>query len=259
MLQLLKNPIEPIFMNLLNETNDKVILCSPFIKKDIIKKILHNKKDNTNITVITSSIIASFVRRASDVEAIELLLANNIKVYNHQHLHAKIYSFDSTKAVITSANLTFNGLVKNYEYGVLVDDMDTMFYIEDDLQCLIDDELSGEMDKDSIDFIKNQIEFYKDKEYKILVDEDGDDRIESQVKNTSISLQSWQKDIYEIIDNKLQEKFNIQDIYKYEEKLQQLHPQNNNIKAKIRQILQQLRDKGLIKFEEPGCYKKIFK
>ena len=234
MLQLLKNPIEPIFMNLLNETNDKVILCSPFIKKDIIKKILHNKKDNTNITVITSSNIASFVRRASDVEAIELLLANNIKVYNHQHLHAKIYSFDSTKAVITSANLTFNGLVKNYEYGVLVDDMDTMFYIEDDLQCLIDDELSGEMDKDSIDFIKNQIEFYKDKE-------------------------SWQKDIYEIIDNKLQEKFNIQDIYKYEEKLQQLHPQNNNIKAKIRQILQQLRDKGLIKFEEPGCYKKIFK
>ena len=79
MLQLLKNPIEPIFMNLLNETNDKVILCSPFIKKDIIKKILHNKKDNTNITVITSSNIASFVRRASDVEAIELLLANNIK------------------------------------------------------------------------------------------------------------------------------------------------------------------------------------
>ena len=92
-----------------------------------------------------------------------------------------------------------------------------------------------------------------------VVDEDGDDRIESQVKNTSISLQSWQKDIYEIIDNKLQEKFNLQDIYKYEEKLQQLHPQNNNIKAKIRQILQQLRDKGLIKFEEPGCYKKIFK
>ena len=66
--------------------------------------------------------------------------------------------------------MTFNGLVKNYEYGVLVDDIDTMFYIEDDLQCLIDDELSGEMDKDSVDFIKNQIECYKDKEYKILVD-----------------------------------------------------------------------------------------
>ena len=61
MLQLLKNPIEPIFMNLLNETNDKVILCSPFIKKDIIKKILHNKKDNTNITVITSSKLFSIL------------------------------------------------------------------------------------------------------------------------------------------------------------------------------------------------------
>lgn len=259
MLQLLKNPIEPLFMSLLSESSKKITLCAPFIKKDIIKRILSEKKEKTDIVVITSSNIASFVRKASDIEAIELLLSNNIKVYNHQHLHAKIFSFDTTRTIITSSNLTFNGLIRNYEYGVLIDDKDTVFDIEDDLQCLIDDELSGEFKIDSVDFIKEQIDFYKDKEYKILVDKEGDEQLQSEVKNISKSLKSWQKDVYDVIELKLEEKFKLQDLYKFEKQFQDLHPNNSNIKPKIRQILQQLREKGLIKFEEPGYYKKLFK
>jgi type II restriction enzyme len=57
----------------------------------------------------------------------------------------------------------------------------------------------------------------------------------------------------------MKEKFKIDDLYKYEEEFQKKHPNNNNIRPKLRQILQLLRDKGLIKFEEPGCYKKLFK
>lgn len=259
MLQLLKNPIEPLFMSLVSESSKKITLCAPFIKKDIIKRILSEKKEKTDIVVITSSNIASFVRKASDIEAIELLLSNNIKVYNHQHLHAKIFSFDTTKTIITSSNLTFNGLIRNYEYGVLIDDKDIVFAVEDDLQCLIDDELSGEFKNDSVDFIKKQIDFYQDKEYKILVDKEGDEQIESEVKNISLSLQSWQKDVYVVIDLKMKEKFKLEDLYNFEDLFHKLHPYNNNIRPKIRQILQQLRDKGLIKFEEPGCYKKLFK
>ena len=40
-------------------------------------------------------------------------------VRNYQNLHAKIYLFDNKKALITSANLTNNGLYHNFEYGVL--------------------------------------------------------------------------------------------------------------------------------------------
>lgn len=101
--------------------------------------------------------MASFVRQASDIEAIELLLKNGIKVYNHQHLHAKIYSFDNQKAIVTSANLTYNGLNKNYEYGILINDLNVVSDIDDDLNCLIEDELSGSFDYDSVDFIKKQI------------------------------------------------------------------------------------------------------
>jgi len=37
--------------------------------------------------------------------------------------------------------------------------------------------------------------------------------------------------------------FSLQEIYKFENDLKVLHPENNNIKAKIRQQLQFLRDK----------------
>lgn len=55
------------------------------------------------------------------------------------------------------------------------------------------------------------------------------------------------------------EYFNLQNIYDYENYLKNLYPSNNNIRPKIRQVLQQLRDIGLIKFLGSGSYKKLIK
>ena len=51
--------------------------------------------------------------------------------------------------------------------------------------------------------------------------------------------------------------FNLADIYSFEDKLKQKHPNNNFIKDKIRQQLQYLRDKGIIEFNGSGTYKKV--
>lgn len=50
--------------------------------------------------------------------------------------------------------------------------------------------------------------------------------------------------------------FQLEDIYKFESFLSYKYPKNNNIKAKIRQQLQFLRDKGYIKFLGNGFYSK---
>ena len=259
MIELLKNPTNFILLDLISNCTSEISLCCPFIKKDVISQIIKKKKPDTKLTVITTSNLASFVRQASDIEAIELLLKNGIKVYNHQHLHAKIYSFDNQKAIVTSANLTYNGLNKNYEYGILINDLNVVSDIDDDLNCLIEDELSGSFDYDSVDFIKKQMNFYNDKEFKIVVDTSGDELLESKHKIVNLDLQSWQKDVYDVIESKMNNEFTLREMYEYEDILKQLHPNNNNIRAKIRQILQKLRDKGIIKFEEPGYYKKLLK
>jgi phosphatidylserine/phosphatidylglycerophosphate/cardiolipin synthase-like enzyme len=60
---------------------------------------------------------------ATDVAAIATLVESNpqTSVRFLPSLHAKVYVSDCREAVITSANLTDNGLWRNFEYGVLIE------------------------------------------------------------------------------------------------------------------------------------------
>lgn len=257
MFEVIKTPTRNIFMSNIKDAKKDIILCAPFVKKNIIKEIIDNKQKDTNMILITSSSLPSFVTGASDVEAIEMLLNNRIQVINHQQLHAKIYLFDKMKAIITSANLTHNGLNKNYEYGVLLDDIKAIEQITNDLDSLTKDKISsGEFNSSMIDEIKNNVKALKVANYKVTTDKSDDEIILIDDVIHSLNLKSWLKDVYEIVE-KLKNEFTIQDVYRFESKLQKLHPNNKHIKDKIRQTLQYLRDRGLIKFVDKGRYKKL--
>jgi type II restriction enzyme len=51
--------------------------------------------------------------------------------------------------------------------------------------------------------------------------------------------------------------FNLEQVYCFENALSKKHPDNRFIKAKIRQQLQLLRDRGYIEFLERGVYRKL--
>ena len=71
---------------------------------------------------------------------------------------------------------------------------------------------------------------------------------------------SWKSKVYTIIKQicPVDGMFNLHDIYGYEKQLQNLYPDNNHIEAKIRQILQYLRDDGIIEFSDhAGEYKRL--
>lgn len=68
-------------------------------------------------------------------------------------------------------------------------------------------------------------------------------------------LKGWILDIMNCIESLEKNKFSLFEIYKFEKDLEKLHPENKNIKAKIRQQLQFLRDKGYLKFIKLGKYK----
>lgn len=51
------------------------------------------------------------------------------------------------------------------------------------------------------------------------------------------------------------DEFTLESVYRSENILEFLHPDNNNIKSKIRQQLQILRDYGIIQFIGRGKYK----
>ena len=120
MLSLIKTPTYNKFFNLVQESENNIYLCAPFIKKDIVDKILEKTKQGVEMVVITSANISNFLCGSLDISAIKKLIEKGVVVRNYQNLHAKIYIFDRKKALVTSANLTNNGLYNNYEYGIFI-------------------------------------------------------------------------------------------------------------------------------------------
>lgn len=69
------------------------------------------------------------------------------------------------------------------------------------------------------------------------------------------SKKGWTLDVMKCVDLLNKKEFELEDIYNFEKALLQKHPENNNIKPKIRQQLQILRDKDYIEFLGKGKYK----
>jgi type II restriction enzyme len=74
-------------------------------------------------------------------------------------------------------------------------------------------------------------------------------------QSTNLKSKGWLLDIMQCVDKLDKKEFALNDIYQFEKYLKSKYPQNNNIKAKIRQQLQFLRDKEYLKFESRGKYK----
>lgn len=74
-----------------------------------------------------------------------------------------------------------------------------------------------------------------------------------QVKKPS--AKGWILDIMNCIDSLNKKDFTLEDVYAFEQDLSVIHSENKNIKPKIRQQLQFLRNKGYIEFIEAGKYR----
>lgn len=74
-----------------------------------------------------------------------------------------------------------------------------------------------------------------------------------QVKKAD--AKGWILDIMNCIDSLNKKDFTLQDMYAFENDLSVIHPENKNIKPKIRQQLQFLRDKSYLEFIEVGKYR----
>lgn len=69
------------------------------------------------------------------------------------------------------------------------------------------------------------------------------------------NLTGWNLIIYQLIKSKFyNNKFKLEDIYRYEEEFKKVYPENFHIKDKIRQTLQNLRNYGFLNFLGDGEY-----
>lgn len=64
----------------------------------------------------------------------------------------------------------------------------------------------------------------------------------------------WLVDILACIQSLKKDRFSLHDVYEFEDELSASHPNNKNVRPKIRQQLQVLRDRGVLRFVAKGVY-----
>jgi type II restriction enzyme len=75
-----------------------------------------------------------------------------------------------------------------------------------------------------------------------------------KLANLPPQLRGWTVDVLNAIRRLGSVHFSLQELYAFDQELQSLHPSNQNVRPKIRQQLQVLRDVGLVEFSGQGHY-----
>ena len=188
--------------------------------------------------------------------------ASNYEDNSEAIYHPKLYIADQTSVVtiiIGSSNLTEGGLRSNVEFNVLIKSEPDSSIVSKVHEMYLRIKFSNRCFKPDDEFIQLYNEIYLTKEgHKKTIEKEENFRklslgIAKKISSlphpspTSEDLDGWQKLVFEKLP--LGE-FKTSDLYKFEEEFGSHYPRNRHIRAKIRQVLQQLRDLGLIKHLE---------
>lgn len=71
------------------------------------------------------------------------------------------------------------------------------------------------------------------------------------------SVRGWTLDVLRVVSRLGKAEFSLPELCEFESELKSLHPQNQNVRPKIRQQLQVLRDLGLLRFGSRGNYRTV--
>ncbi len=77
------------------------------------------------------------------------------------------------------------------------------------------------------------------------------------LRSQTLEARGWLIEVMKCVDIFGEREFDIEEIYAFEPMLAQLYPGNNNVRPKIRQQLQVLRDSGYLQFVSRGRYRRI--
>lgn len=262
-IELIKSPWENVLLDLVEQTKESLRITSPYIKSKPVEKMISVKDNDVSIECITSFKLMNYYRKSSDLKALNTILGNNGIVRNHQPLHSKIYVFDETQAIVTSGNLTYGGLNSNYEYGVLIRDKNNVSNVIQDFYDIFNSNITGAITSENIENAEQIIQATpreKGVKFKpLLYEDDESDIFDAGLPPILENLTGWKLEVFNCLESIENRTFDLNEAYGFKDILSEKYPDNRNIKDKIRQQLQYLRDLGLIEFKERGVYRKLWK
>lgn len=138
--RLLISPWATTFYDLVSLAQEELLLASPFLSNEPLRKITETVEgkqplNDIHVDIVTNLAVDNLLSGSLDVAAL-LHLAKSIPnsaIIYLPSLHAKVYIADAKAAIVTSGNLTNNGLIGNREYGVFLRDPALVSRVRSDL------------------------------------------------------------------------------------------------------------------------------
>jgi hypothetical protein len=91
------------------------VVC-PFVTERVLAGLIKEHRPD-ELRLVTRLKLADFADGVSDIAALRAVLQAGGRVRGVRNLHAKVFLFGTTRAAVTSANLTTRGLAGNHEFG----------------------------------------------------------------------------------------------------------------------------------------------
>ena len=249
------------FMDLCANSRRSIRLCAPFVKGNVVGDVMTARQPRATVDLITKINLKNFHSKASDVSALDNVISNGGTVYNCSNLHAKVYIFDDSRCVITSANITSSGFKRNVECGILSSEPEILSSAIDFYEQICTRTDVGRISEGvlaEISVLLNKLPSTHTVRYpRLNIQHDETETSDANLLAIAESLTGWKRDVFLSL-GQFGDEFTTAEISVIASLLQVSYPNNNNREAKIRQILQQLRDLGLVEFVRPGVYKKLW-
>ncbi|OIN87648.1 MAG: hypothetical protein AUJ21_11730 [Anaerolineae bacterium CG1_02_58_13] len=179
--------------------------------------------------------------------------------------HPKLYLFENkglVKSIVGSSNLTKGGLSENIEVNVLLEmesDSEKAENIFDIYAGIKYQPSRFAPDDEYIQAYEAILEEAEQPKYRRQDTKNAIERLRELEKSLpkpytrTSALQGWQKLVFLKLPD---DEFQTGDLYKHASEFTQTYPENKNVEPKIRQVLQQLRDLGVILHLGEGRWKK---
>jgi phosphatidylserine/phosphatidylglycerophosphate/cardiolipin synthase-like enzyme len=257
MIKLIMNPCYDELLSLSAAARRSVKLCAPYVKANIVADIFNIMQSNVSVDLITKVNLKDYHSKASDVDALRQALRIGGRVFNCSNLHAKVYIFDGSNCVITSGNLTTSGFKVNEECGVLTDEAMIVSSAESFFSAIINRDDVGRISESNVSEIERLLSMLPPVRHIEYPGLDLHATADGNLLAIAENLSGWKREVFLAL-GQFSETFTSSEVSVMASQLRDKYPGNNNREAKIRQILQQLRDLGLIEFSSPGVYKRLW-
>lgn len=162
MIEPLASPFQDTFQDFGHSITASCLMCSPYVTLPPVTALVKSLqerglRETVRVHLLTDISLVNLVQGATDIAALLYLQENvtNVRVSYLPRVHAKVYVADERIAIVGSANWTTGGAVRNYEYGLRVDEPPLVRRIHDDISGYA--ALGGEATPQALRLLQEQI------------------------------------------------------------------------------------------------------